>query len=158
MLVFHLFLCWHSLFPSISPGSVWIRPFLAYHIYPMYASSLTCPKVENPNKNGIRKIFFLTLYKNICWGYSLEVPQWGTSNKYHKICFDGETRKNSKIFVWKKNLFCKHVKSPILTTCWCWKCCEWITNRTDLDQIAPSGAVWSGSTVFVEACLSENLG
>ena len=35
---------------------------------------------------------------------------------------------------------------------------EGITNSVDPDQPAPFGAVWSGSALFAQACLSENLG
>ena len=35
-----------------------------------------------PDKRGIHIILFLFLHKNISCGYSLEVPQWGTSNEY----------------------------------------------------------------------------
>ena len=31
-------------------------------------------------------------------------------------------------------------------------------NNVDPDQTAPLGAVWSGSALFAQACLSENLG
>ena len=31
-------------------------------------------------------------------------------------------------------------------------------NSVDADQTAPSRAVWSGSTLFAQVCLSENLG
>ena len=30
---------------------------------------------------------FLFLYKNICFGYSLEAPQCDTTKEYHNICF-----------------------------------------------------------------------
>ena len=33
-----------------------------------------------------------------------------------------------------------------------------IANSVDPDQTAPLGAVWSGSTLFAQANLSENLG
>ena len=33
-----------------------------------------------------------------------------------------------------------------------------MANSVDPDQIAPLGAVWSGSALFAQACLSENLG
>ena len=33
-----------------------------------------------------------------------------------------------------------------------------ITNSEDPDQTAHLGAVWSGSTLFAQTCLSENLG
>ena len=33
-----------------------------------------------------------------------------------------------------------------------------IANSVDPDQTAPVGAVWSGSTLFAQAYLSENLG
>ena len=35
---------------------------------------------------------------------------------------------------------------------------EGIVNSVDPDQTAPLGAVWSGSTLFAQTCLSENLG
>ena len=31
-------------------------------------------------------------------------------------------------------------------------------NSVDPDQTAPLGAVWSGSTLFAQTCLSENPG
>ena len=33
-----------------------------------------------------------------------------------------------------------------------------IANSVDPDQTAPLGAVWSGSTLFAQTYLSENLG
>ena len=33
-----------------------------------------------------------------------------------------------------------------------------MANSVDPDQTAPLGAVWSGSTLFAQAYLSENLG
>ena len=33
-----------------------------------------------------------------------------------------------------------------------------IANSVDPDQTAPLGAVWSGSTLFAQTCLSKNLG
>ena len=38
-------------------------------------------------------ISFLFLHENICYEYSLEVPQRGASNEYHNICFHAEIRK-----------------------------------------------------------------
>ena len=38
------------------------------------------------------------------------------------------------------------------------KYAEGIANSVDSDQIAPLGAVWSGSALFAQTCLSENLG
>ena len=35
---------------------------------------------------------------------------------------------------------------------------DWMANSVDPDQTAPLGAVWSGSTLFAQAYLSENLG
>ena len=35
---------------------------------------------------------------------------------------------------------------------------EGIANNVDPDQTAPLGAVWSGSALFAQTCLSENLG
>ena len=33
-----------------------------------------------------------------------------------------------------------------------------MANSVDPDQTAPRGAVWSGSTLFAQTCLSKNLG
>ena len=35
---------------------------------------------------------------------------------------------------------------------------EGVANSVDPDQTAPLGAVWSGSELFAQTCLSENLG
>ena len=35
---------------------------------------------------------------------------------------------------------------------------EGIAASVDPDQTAPLGAVWSGSALFAQTCLSENLG
>ena len=35
---------------------------------------------------------------------------------------------------------------------------EGMANNVDPDQTAPQGTVWSGSTLFAQTCLSENLG
>ena len=35
---------------------------------------------------------------------------------------------------------------------------ERIANSVDPDQTTPLGAVWSGSALFAQTCLSENLG
>ena len=35
---------------------------------------------------------------------------------------------------------------------------EGVANSVDPDQTAPLGAVWSGSALFAQAYLSENLG
>ena len=35
---------------------------------------------------------------------------------------------------------------------------EELANSVDPDQTAPLGAVWSGSTLFAQTCLSEDLG
>ena len=35
---------------------------------------------------------------------------------------------------------------------------DWMANSVDPDQTASLGAVWSGSTLFAYAYLSENLG
>ena len=43
-------------------------------------SSISCSIALE--KITVRLIFFLFLHKNICCGYSLEVPGWGASNEY----------------------------------------------------------------------------
>ena len=39
-------------------------------------------------------IFFLFLHENICYGYSLEVPHWGTSNEYPQHMLSWRNMKN----------------------------------------------------------------
>ena len=46
--------------------------------------------------------FFLFLYWNICCGYSLEVPQWGTFNEYPQHIFLWRNKKNINT-LWFKN-------------------------------------------------------
>ena len=56
---------------------------------------------------------------------------------------------------------CNH---PKILTKWLYhrvlhpKDADGMANSVDPDQTAPLGAVWSGSTLFAQACLSENLG
>ena len=38
-------------------------------------------------KSGIGFIIFLFRHKNVCCGYSLEAPWWGTSNEYLQEMF-----------------------------------------------------------------------
>ena len=39
-------------------------------------------------------IFLLFLHENICCGYSLEAPQWGTSNEYSQHIFSWRNKQN----------------------------------------------------------------
>ena len=57
-------------------------------IYNIWSESFSTPKYWYS---------FLFLHENICCGYSLEVPWWGTSKSTHNICFCGEIR---KMFTW----------------------------------------------------------
>ena len=43
-------------------------------------------------REGIHKTLFLFFHENLCCDYSLEVPQRGTFDKYHRICFCGEIK------------------------------------------------------------------
>ena len=60
-----------------------------------------------------------------------------------------------------QNICCNH---PKIRTMWLynWEMCpkeiDGIANSVDPDQTAPLGAVWSGSTLFVQTYLSKNLG
>ena len=69
-------------------------------------------------------------------------------------------RKNPKISD-TRNICCSHPKS---WTKWlylsgmCPEDADRMANSVDPDQTAPLGAVWSGSALFSQTCLSENLG
>ena len=54
------------------------------------------------DKRGIHIIFSLFLHENICCGYSLEVPQQGTSNEYPQHMFLWRNKKDISIFRVKK--------------------------------------------------------
>ena len=60
-----------------------------------------------------------------------------------------------------QNICCNHSK---IWTMWLYhrvmspKDADGMANSVDPDQTAPVGAVWSGSTLFAQTCLSENLG
>ena len=44
-------------------------------------------------------IFFLYLHKNICCGYSLEVPCKGASNDYCQILLNNSSKKNIYMYI-----------------------------------------------------------
>ena len=51
-----------------------------------------------------QEVFFLFLHKNICCGYSSEVPQRGASDEYPQDMFSWRSKKNiKKNFSWKKH-------------------------------------------------------
>ena len=76
---------------------------------------------------------------------------WHRKLNYRKFPKYSDTPKNC----------CNHPKS---WTRWLYfrvtlpKDAEGIANSVDPDQTAPLGAVWSGSTLFAQAYVSENLG
>ena len=49
-------------------------------IYRSIKNANTTPDKQFSDRNVL--VFFLFLHKNICCGYSLEVPRGGTSNEY----------------------------------------------------------------------------
>ena len=67
-----------------------------------YLSTDKWSKSTCPTKIYLLKIviFFLFLEENICCGYSLEVPQWGTSNKYPQHMFSLRNKKNIHLIIW----------------------------------------------------------
>ena len=70
-----------------------------------------------------------------------------------------DTVKNKKIGTPKK-VCCNHPKiwtMRLYHTVMLLKDTDGIANSVDPDQTAPLGAVWSGSALFAQACLSENL-
>ena len=68
---------------------------------------------------------------------------------YHKSPKISDTRK----------ICCYHPKITrwLYHRVMCPKSADGMANSVDPDQTAPLGAVWSGSTLFAQTCLSENL-
>ena len=48
---------------------------------------------------------FLISAKNIDYGYLLEPPRWGGSNKYHNLCFEQKYEKYQIFFYLKMFIF-----------------------------------------------------
>ena len=53
-------------------------------------------------------IFFLFVHKNICCGYSLEVPRWGASNEYPQHMFSWRHKTIIELFGRKTRLIWNH--------------------------------------------------
>ena len=65
-----------------------MKLFIFFHkIGRPHIPDAVCTKLIALDKRGIHVIFFFFLHENICFGYSLEVSQGGTSNEYHNIVF-----------------------------------------------------------------------
>ena len=62
-------------------------------------------KSRAPDRKSIKKIFFLFLHKNICCGYSLEVPRQGASNEYPQHMCLWRNKKDINNFWLKKVLY-----------------------------------------------------
>ena len=108
--------------------------------------------VDNPDQTALLEVIWVY---TICSGSSVwKFRTIMVSNaNYRKIPKILDTRKFSvitlKFEIWTRRLFLR-VMHP--------KDAEGIANSVDPDQTAPLGAVWSGSALFAQTCLSENLG
>ena len=68
----------------------------------------TQPQVRHLFFNQKVLIFFLFFHKNICCGYSLEVPHWGASNEYPQHMFLWRSKKNN---IWITPLIWSYVNT-----------------------------------------------
>ena len=84
----------------------------------------------------------LTEFSDQSYSTFYEVPKFPKYSDTQKICCN-----HSKI--WTMWLY-HRVMSP--------NDADGMANSVDPDQTAPLGAVWSGSALFAQAYLSENLG
>ena len=67
-----------------------------------YTENFTTKKWKFSDKKIL--IFFTFLLKNIDCGYSLELPWWGSSNKYPQSIFLSRNKKN-KVYPWKPQFY-----------------------------------------------------
>ena len=67
-------------------------PIICNDGLPMIVEYIALDKMLFFNKKVL--IVFLFLHENICCGYSLEVPQRGTSNEYPQQMFSWRNKKN----------------------------------------------------------------
>ena len=94
----------------------------------------------------------ISIVKKIFCGHSLESFQQSDSiNEYRKNPKISDTRKFAVITlkVEQDGFSLENMQREYA---------EGITNSVDPDHTAPLGAVWSGSALFAQTCLSENLG
>ena len=83
--------------------------------------------------------WYITDHENV--GQKINYPKFPKYSDTQKICCN-----HSKIWTWLYH----RVMSP--------NDADGMANCVDPDQTAPLGALWSGSTLFAQTCLSENLG
>ena len=75
-----------------------------------------CGSLIGLDKGGYPvNIFFISPRKHMLW-YSLEVPRRDASNEYHNICFCGEIRKISILWIEKSALTSAMAQSDARTT------------------------------------------
>ena len=76
-----------------------------------WQSGWTLSSIATNKALFIRKmlISFLFLHENICCGYSLEAPRWGTSNEYPQHMF---LERNKKNIMWIPPLSCSYAFIP----------------------------------------------
>ena len=72
-------------------------------------------------KLGVYRVYiiFLILPKNIDYGYSLEPPRWGSSNKYPRSMFRVEIWTLSEFFIWKFSFFGCKIFNIFEKACFC---------------------------------------
>ena len=85
-----------------------------------------------PDKRGIHITVFLFLYKIICHGYSLEVPQYGTFNEYLQL-FSWRNKNNKNIILKYKTENNTHVHHSVeVDKCFCICCSLWFVRFMNL--------------------------
>ena len=84
--------------PKLRFLTLWLKFYLlgCYLFLPARKSGRICQTIalKTPFFNQKVLIFFLFLHKNICCGYSSEVPWRGTSNEYPQHMFLWRNKKN----------------------------------------------------------------
>ena len=65
--------------------------FLPISLFALYIYVIT---KQQPHFHIVKLVYILFLLKNIDWEYSLELPPWGSSNKYSQSMFWAEICQN----------------------------------------------------------------
>ena len=91
--------------------------------------------------------FFLYLHENIWHGYSIDWPQWGQSSEYpiYPKCWDTLSSYNTGLKIWNSPFY------------YCLMCLKYYCMYGKQYRPWFSG-IWSGSTLFAKAYLSQFLG
>ena len=135
---------WCQILAKFDVNQIWLTTWL--FVYVPESDHKTDPSKKKKSvlwadmSDYVKLVKLLDNYSNLC--------MWTNTVKLLKI------RSPEKIAIFTYKIWTKWLYCTIMRP----KSADRMANRVDPDQTSPLGAVWSGSTLFAQTCLSENLG